>query len=651
MKLKKFFTSIDFKYLILVLLLTILSLPLIFPEDEQLVSYLPKEIFLQKDESLPVYPKIDAPQADRKLKDIDKLKEVPEIPTQVIQKIKENIKKSNPKPAITQDFLFMDEEEFTPSYDTTENHQNEGNSTRSYYDTALTKRNTGVSSQTNIYNNNNNPDSNSSYTHTQNTSKDGNEKTPTRYHNISEGLKSKSDINTKNQKDEITPFPNNSRDNISMPSAENIDYKPFPANFSEAIKNFLKAANFKNDVKAYERSNMNRDNWPNGYYDDYNLELFNMGSIHNSLMDGVKNATSHSFLNTDTSSNKDYTGSSKPAENFVHQMTSENTSKNNTAMPSEKNIKSSENTNPVFAIGNTDLYSDNFAENYSLGIQHNIGCNSSALFTREEIRNYDIHKQIKEQNISLPFGACPSSFDVSVIQVQDAIEKRDLANLHNRIQEMASKSNKTTIQIVSADRTIYPMVQELNTGNSIVNSKGRPVKIEAIGPRENEKNLANALQEITSTLIANGEDAEKLNNILNDFYRVSQLKQMNTMLAFPDENDNDLVFVLNDPNNSYWLKNPEQITKYPKANLTQNGVTYQGFSVSKKQIKDILQEKRTNFIYVSGNEDNLVLFNGSVVRDIKEGDYSISSLDPIDIERNVNLVGETTKLGFKASHS
>ncbi|MCR5505055.1 MAG: hypothetical protein K6E94_05865 [Elusimicrobiaceae bacterium] len=657
MKLKQLLKKTEFKYFILLILLIILALPFIFQEEE------PKKIFSkgffllpQEDAALPVYPKGNAPiKPAKKLKDGFVVEEEPAAaPQNVIQKIKENIKANNSKPALSRDFLFMDEEEETaPSFDNSAYYQNEGNYNYDS-DTMLTKNSANIIPVKDGYYHDGKFYKEGTYP--PNANKKAIDRVINNYHNT--GGQAKGNIpNTKSAR--LTPFGNN------YPTARGLEkdsaYKPFPSNW-DTLPTIVKAENFK-DAKAHEGGSIssfnNRDNWPNGYYDNYNPYTLNMHAMYDAVSNGIKDMVANNFYNIERpdgaygsgNSSASSTGSSSLRTTNSGSKTSQNSNDENDATNNKLALKTTNkvSTNPNTSLllrDKSDAY-DDISEDYIQGLLHNIACNAGSLFSgQQEINEYNIMSIAKQKrDLSFLPGSCPN-YPVSFNNVSNTLSpKKNFETLQEKIINLAAQNDETNFQIVSTDRTVYPTVKKLNDRGLIVNKKGEPVTVTAIGPRENESNITNALQDITSYLVTNQEDKARLNKTLDDFYWITQLKSINTMLAFPG-NDESQMIVLEDPNNSYWLKNPERIKRYPSTTLNKDGVIYKGFVVDRQKIKNILEEQRTNLIYVSGNNTDLVLSNGSVIQDITEQDYSITSLDPIDVEKNIILVGDVTKKGY-----
>ena len=666
MKSKNIFTHIDFKYFIVLLMLLVLALPLFFNEKKP-EQYVQGETFARPEEpSLPIYPKKDMHAPKRKLNSYA-IQENNISTPQVIQKIKNSITKENKKPAISRDFLFMDEEENNAtSYNEPEYLQESEDFEPSSNNTITTRNNLPITP------------AKDGYYHKGHFYKDGTYPKNANKKDIDTALKQYRNTVAKQektnnqivnpQKRKAETIQNNNAEQLSKPQEKPANYGALPAHWAESIKNFLKAENAEQDHKGYEgvniSGNYNRDNWPNGYYDNYNPNTFNMASAYKTVTDSVKNGASNNFFNIERPST---VNSAEKSANNSFTANSKNTQGNN---PAQNKPQEDNHNTLILAIGTDpkDYYdglirneNPSFEESYAnYGLQSLIGCNSGTIFSGEEFRRLKLHELNADNTYKLRPGTCPTNhFDAHVANVAKFVSKKDsYASLRRQVKEMSAATDNNTIRIVSTNKNVYPMVKQLNK-SGITNRKGEPVTIEAVGPKEDANNLANVLKDVTNALVTDEAEKNIFHEYLMEFYYISQLKPINTMLAFQDESNPNNVIVLNDPNNSYWLKNPAEIEQYKNTTITQNGVNYNGIAVSKKDIADIIEEKRTNLIYIPSNNSkmvinnsnvnqNTILPNGSaVVIGLDEDFYSISSLDPQDIFNNVSLVGSITERADK----
>ena len=289
-----------------------------------------------------------------------------------------------------------------------------------------------------------------------------------------------------------------------------------------------------------------------------------------------------------------------------------------------------------------------FADNYAYGI-HDLGCSTGEIFSHDELQEYHIREQMEaDPLISIVLGTCapPLSITPSPNINSHIAQDADMETLRAKISNSVAKSDKTAVRVVTTDRTTAPMLDLLNEEQSIKNKDGKPVTLVAVGPKEGVSNLATAMEEITKSVIGGKNDADELNNTISQFYLTTQLKPTNTILAFPTASDE--VFVVNDPNNNYWIKAPKEVNKYDKTYLLKNGVYYQGAMIKTDDVMDILEKDRTNLLLVSDREGQRVLDNGSVLVTVKEEAINMNSYDPQTIIHNTEFAQKVTKLGDKA---
>ena len=288
---------------------------------------------------------------------------------------------------------------------------------------------------------------------------------------------------------------------------------------------------------------------------------------------------------------------------------------------------------------------ESFSNDYSWAI-HDMGCNTNDIFTRKEKREYNIAQRMEaDPDITIALGTCKPVVEVTPSSSinRHIYQSDDLSVLRDRINWSVKNSNKSNVKVISTDRNTVAMINRLNEEGSIRNKNGRPVNLVAVGPIEGEHNLASTMENITNAVVEEKDKAAELNQIFNEYYLTTQLSPIKTMLVFPSSEEE--VFVLNDPNNSYWLKNPEEINQYPQQYMYKDGVYYPGVLINKKDLTDLSEKERTNLLIVSDERSKPESKNGSVTVKVKEEDVNISSFYPESILRNSLLVERITEIG------
>lgn len=228
-------------------------------------------------------------------------------------------------------------------------------------------------------------------------------------------------------------------------------------------------------------------------------------------------------------------------------------------------------------------------------------------------------------------------------------ENSDLQRFANELNRVTAQSEKTDINIISTDRNFYPVASMLNNEESIVNSKGEPVTVHIIGPNENEEDLSKVLEGVTYSITDDMSAADKLNDDLANYYAYVQDENAgtHTVLAFPTDDERQ-VFILADPNNSYWLKNPSELENLPAQYMEKNGVYYKGVIVDKTEIGDLVSAEKTNLLYISEQDYTHYLPNGSALTTVREDDIKINSLHPEQVQKNTDMVRNLTENGQRS---
>ena len=288
---------------------------------------------------------------------------------------------------------------------------------------------------------------------------------------------------------------------------------------------------------------------------------------------------------------------------------------------------------------------DDFTDRYSWAV-HDMGCNTAEIFTPKERDRYNIAQRMEDDpNITISIGTCKAVvYATPSADINQHIRQADnVDELRDRIEKYARQTNKTNIKVISTDRKTSAMVDMINEEGSIRNSHGNTVHLLPVGPTKNEYNLANTMENVTNSIVQENDKAAEINQIFNEYYLTTQLSPIKTMLAYPTQQGD--VFVLNDPGNSYWIKNPDEINQYQQQYMYKDGVYYQGVVMSRQELTDLANKERTNLLIVSGDRSKPESKNGTVKVRVKEEDVNISSFYPEEILRNSILVKRMTEIG------
>lgn len=416
---------------------------------------------------------------------------------------------------------------------------------------------------------------------------------------------------------------------------KNFQYKP-------EENTYVAASKFKDAYSKYHSARISSKQNDIAEMDVATASLYDMHSAYDLLKAQIADRSFTINLSETLSKDISNSSASNSAKDFFKDKENPNieiTDKpNNPATPPT----SDEDTLTV-VIGNK-----NFSEDYAYDV-HDVGCSTGDMFTRMEVQTYHIAEQMHDNpQISIELGTCKEPLQVtpSANIVSNISQNQELANLRKQIKNIAEQSDKTTINIVSTDRNITPMVRILDEEQTITNNKGEFVKVVSVGPKEDESNLANVMGTITTSLIEEKDKAEELNNTLNEYYLTSNLKPTNTMLAY-EAGAND-VFVVTDSSNSYWIKNPKEVNTYEQQYLIKDGVYYKGAMIPKQKIVEMTNKDRTNFLLVSNTPSEHLLPNGSVLITVKDEDINMHSFDPQTIMQNTGLITQVTKKGDNA---
>ena len=337
-------------------------------------------------------------------------------------------------------------------------------------------------------------------------------------------------------------------------------------------------------------------------------------------------------------------------ESVVNTFLNSNNATSNEITPNKPNTPSLPPPNPEY--GNTILAGDqDFAQNYADKI-HELNCGtggpeSVSLPSTPEpalipaIGNiYDMGSGTAVCDLA-PLIVEPSSLITNTIPQQSDFDK-----FKEDLNTITSQNKRTDINIISTDRNFYPVASKLNEEGSIKNSHDEPVTVHIIGPNEEEEDLSKVLEDVTYTITDDLSAADKLTEDLSNYYALTQYENTDThtMLAFPTK-DETKVFILADPNNSYWINNSQQLAGLPIQYMEKNGVYYKGIIVDKTRIGDLVNTEKTNLLYISDQQYKHYLPNGSTLMTVKEDEVNINSLHPEQIQRNAEIVRTLTQQG------
>ena len=426
-------------------------------------------------------------------------------------------------------------------------------------------------------------------------------------------------------------------------TAENILKRTqLPKSYKDDI--YISASKLKDAYGKYEGVHINNHTVTD--FDVAMASLHDMHSAYELLKAQIQNGMLIDFIDVQTLKDKDSENSAgnlsdiNTINDFFNNSNSSDITISDKPAINNENLTEGTGDTLTIVMGNK-----NFSEDYAYAI-HDLGCSTGEIFTRREIKEHNIAQKMEENPlISIQLGTCAPPLEVSPSSEIDThiSQNQEAEELKTQINAFTQKSAKTKAKIVSTDRNIIPIVEQLNDEQSITNIYGKPVTIIAVAPKADERDLANTLESITSSVIEEKSDVEKLNKTLSEYYLTTQLKPTNTILAFPAGDDK--VFVVNDPNNSYWIKNPEEVNQYPKQYMIKKGVYYEGAIISNKEVGDMVNKDKTNLLLVSDASGEKRLGNGSVLLTIKEDDVNINSLAPQAIVQNTSLIKQITKIG------
>ncbi len=394
----------------------------------------------------------------------------------------------------------------------------------------------------------------------------------------------------------------------------------------------------------YKYQNDNTDNLKNENIDYEDIAIASIRNIH-AAYNLIQNKINSGAITQGVDINKPFENAI--VNNFLNNnnLHSNEITSNNPAEPQTPPANPEESDTVIAG-------DQNFAQNYADKI-HELNCGTNS---RESTQA----QTELEQDLSVPaaigimkIGNNNFSCDTAPLIVEQSAsitntvsQESDFEKFANELNEITTQSDKTDINIISTDRNFYPVASKLNNEESIKNNSDLPVTVHIIGPNEEEADLSKVLKNVTYSITDDTSVADKLTDDLTNYYALTQEENTDThtILAFPTEDENK-VFILTDPNNSYWLKNPSQLESLPTQYMERNGVYYKGVIVNKTQIGDLVQEERTNLLYISDKDYTHALQNGSVLTTVKEEDIKINSLHPQQIQQNTEMIKSLTEKG------
>ena len=413
-------------------------------------------------------------------------------------------------------------------------------------------------------------------------------------------------------------------------------------------QNRTQTQNTDNSKNSSYNNNLNNQN---DMYKNYGID--NIADINNSDIALASIKSMHAAYNlANTKIKAGQMGQeinfNEPYQNaFINVFLNNNNTASNEIIPNKPNNPPLPPVNPE--NGETIVAGDqNFAQDYADKI-HELHCGSdNTNDTEPSLTPFVIGNasQSNEGSISVSCDIAPVIIETSSAIYGNVSENSDFQKFTNELNKITNQSEKTDINIISTDRNFYPVAAALNNEESIRNSNDEPVTVHIIGPNEEEADLSKVLEGVTYSITDDVPAADKLNDDLADYYASLQDENTDThtILAFPTE-DETKVFVLADPNNSYWLKNPKQLKNAPAQYMEKNGVYYKGIIIDKTQIGDLVNAEKTNLLYISDQNYTHYLPNGSALTTVKEEDVKINSLHPEQIQKNTERVRDLTQKG------
>ena len=640
MQFKDLFHKKNILRLLILAVIIFLLLPLIFPEKADFKILKKESIYFHEDSPLPIFPKESAldkyankfkkfykvgmPKLSEKQKDMEQAE---------IIEIEEN-KNTNQNVDITAEDLFFSDDFEDDIFEANSNIENEqkNNTVNLQKGTVLTQdglilapTQEGYYYKDKFYKNG---------TYPQNTNRRYIEGALSRYHSrIAKNLGKKA-LYFADENGNLTVSYVNELPNQTSPSID--AYYQNAQSQNQKLNRVYR--NTGNENNRYQNTNPNHDITPS---DSARVSIKDMHAAYNLANSKIQNGQIGQGIDIN-----------KPFQNaLVNNFLNNNTAPSNQITPDKPNETpqpapaTPEESETVLAGG------QDFAQNYADKI-HELTCGSEIRGKAETFPTPspapsigNVFKVIGDGN-SVSCDTAPIIIETSSAITGNVSQNSDFKRFTNELNEITSQSEKTDINIISTDRNFYPVASKLNNDETIINSKGEPVMVHIIGPNENEANLSKVLEGITYSITDDISTADKLNDDLADYYTSTHVENSgtHTVLAFPTDDERQ-VFILADPNNSYWLKNPKELSNLPTQYMEKNGVYYAGVIINKTDIGDLVSTKKTNLLYISDKNYTHYLPNGSALTTIKEDDVKINSLHPEQIQKNTERVKTLTENG------
>ena len=625
-------------------LIVFLALPIIFPEANPVKIIKKENLFQHEDSPLPIFPK------DNILKKyVKRLKKFYKVEQEESLSPKEEVQEITDEEINAHDLFFSTDYE-EENYDLLANANNisdrdnninlQKGTVQTNDGLLLEPTQEGYYYQGKFYKNG---------TYPENANKQAIEGALSRYHNTIAKEQGKKALYYADDKGNLTvdyvkELPSTISSDIDGYYAKNTDINP--AKTVDAFKDIAAYAkiNNSNDYDKYRGATIiglnNKSDFSNGNIkssDIANASLSDMHSAYNLLQMNIQNGEIGKNINIEKPHN--------PGASFVKKFLNADSSS-----PVTITDKPNTSSNNVYQGNTEEIYNvalcdQNFAQEYADKI-HQLSCDSSIESPKQfqDIPTFasDNFKVIDSKENILTCGEAPI-IEQSANISGTVPEESDFNKFKRELNKVTTQNEKDNVNIISTDKNFFPVAAKLNEEGSIKNKEGNPVTVYVIGPKEGETDLSNILHNITFSVTDDTNVAAQLDTNLSNFYSLTQSKDTYTMLAFPTD-DINTVFVLNDPNNSYWIQNPKQINKYPNQYMEKNGVYYPGAIVDKTEIIKMVSQHKTNLLFVSEQPSNTAFLpNGSVYKTIDGQNVNINSFDPEKIGENVKMVNKLSE--------
>lgn len=640
MQFKHLFNIKNIWRMLILAFVVFLALPIIFPETANIRIIKRENLFTREDSPLPIFPKENLVQKYlTSLKKFYKMESqdfnTPEMEVQnIIERDEEDITAA--------DLFFTDDYDDEDIYSFANASVNADNSVNLQKGTVLTKDGHTLEPTQEGYYNKGKFYKNGTYP--QNADKIAIEGALSRYHNsIAKKLGKKAlyyaDDDGNLTVDYIDNLPYNISSGIDNYLAKN------PIQINSNNKNIsgnnsdVTAKNFNTNYDKYRGAHINSLN--NKEIKNSDIAMASLSNMH-AAYNLVQNKITSGEIGKDIEIQKPNTQNTA-LNNFLNSSGSTNITitTNPEGNQNESNYQGDPEEISTMVVGD-----QNFAQNYADGI-HELNCSNADTPTKmnQEIPIFEPMLSKIDSNINtIICNQAPLVVEQSSSITNSLPEETDFDKFKKELNKVTNQSNKTNVNIMSTDKNFYPVATVLNEEGSITNSEGNKVTVYVTGPKEGASDLADVLQDITFSITDDTNVANQLHDELANYYVLTQNQNTDTIVAFPTKDDKN-VFVLTDPNNSYWIKNPKEIEKYPNQYMVKNGVYYKGAIVDKRAIGSMVNARKTNLLLVSDEQNTQYLPNGSVLVTVDEKDININSFDPKMVGKNVKMVKTLSETG------